>query len=191
MSLNKCTDAELWEAICQNDRKAFDVLFERYWAPVYKTAGAYLKDGDAVSQIVHDIFLNIWEKRHSYEIRCFKTYLTTAARYHVFKTLKARKSDNIVLIEDYSKLEAFSMSENEGAKNIQTQELKKELEASLSQLPKRCQEIFSLSRTSQLSNDEIAEKLSISKRTVENQLTVALQYLRGVLKFLPYQPRSR
>jgi RNA polymerase sigma-70 factor (family 1) len=191
MSLNKCTDAELWEAICQNDKKAFDALFERYWTTVYKTAVAYLKDSDAASQIVHDIFLNIWEKRHCYEIRSFKSYLTTAARYHVFKALKAKKADNIIFVEDYTQLELSSIKENEGSENIRTQELKNELEASLSQLPKRCQEIFSLSRTNQLSNDEIAAKLSISKRTVENQLTVALQYLRTVLKFTPHQARSR
>lgn len=191
MSLNKCTDAELWEAICLDDRKAFDVLFERYWTSIYNTAFAYLKNGDAASQIVHDIFLNIWQKRHSYEIRSFKTYLTAAARYHVFKVLKSRKSENIVFVEHYSQLDSAGMTENQGAENIRTQELKKELEASLSELPKRCQQIFSLSRTSQLSNDEIAEKLNISKRTVENQLTVALQYLRGVLKFFPYQTRSR
>jgi len=191
MSLNKCTDAELWEAICNNDKKAFDVLFERYWTAIYNTAFAYLKDGDAASEIVHDIFLNIWQKRHQYEINSFKTYLTTAARYHVFKVLKARKAENIVFVEDYTQLDSLNKADNKGSENIQTQELKAEIEASLTQLPKRCREIFSLSRSSELSNDEIAEKLNISKRTVENQLTVALQYLRSVLKFLPYQTRSR
>jgi RNA polymerase sigma-70 factor (ECF subfamily) len=54
----------------------------------------------------------------------------------------------------------------------------------LHQLPKRCQEIFKLSRFDNLSNDEIAAKLGISKRSVENQITLALKHLRGCLKYV-------
>lgn len=191
MSLIKCTDAQLWEAIGLDDQKAFDVLFERYWETVFNTAYAYLKDREIASQIVHDIFLNLWQKRHQYEISYFKTYLSTAARYHVYKALKTKKSLSLTYVEDYSQLEDNSQIENLAAHNIQTDELKAELEASLKQLPKRCQEIFSLSRTDELSNQEIANKLNISKRSVENQLTIALQFLRNTLKFLPSPTKFR
>jgi RNA polymerase sigma factor (sigma-70 family) len=50
-------------------------------------------------------------------------------------------------------------------------------------LPKRCREIFALSRTDQLTNEEISQRLGISKRSVENQLTTALQYVRAYLKY--------
>ncbi len=187
MLLTKCTDSELWVSICLDNKKAFDVLFERYWTVIYNTAFTYLKDEDASSQIVHDIFLNIWRKRHQYEIKSFKTYLTTAARYHVYKELKARKLNNMVYVDDYAKVAITAQSHNLGDENITSMELENALEDSLSHLPKRCREIFALSRTSQLSNDEIADKLRISKRTVENQLTTALQYLRNALKLFPYQ----
>jgi RNA polymerase sigma-70 factor (ECF subfamily) len=49
-------------------------------------------------------------------------------------------------------------------------------------LPKRCREIFKLSRMDNLTNDEIAQQLGISKRTVENQITHALKFLRSLLK---------
>lgn len=187
MPLNERTDAELWSAICRDDKKAFDALFERYWTLIYNTAFAYLKEADASSQIVHDIFLNLWRKRHEYEIMQFRAYLSTAARYHVFKALKARKASNLVYVEDYAELNDGRQSQNMGDENINTAELETALQGSLDKLPKRCREIFTLSRTNQLSNDEIAEKLSISKRTVENQLTTALQYLRNALKYFPFQ----
>lgn len=187
MPLEACPDAELWSAICQDDKKAFDALFERYWSLLYNTAYAYLKDEDAASQIVHDIFLNLWQKRQRYEIQSFKSYLTTAARYHVYKALKARKAANIVYVEDYADLEHGGQSRNAGDDNIRSLELERAVQDSLGKLPKRCREIYSLSRTDQMSNAEIAEKLSISKRTVENQLTTALQYLRNALKFFPFQ----
>ncbi len=187
MPLNEPTDAELWSAICLDDEKAFDALFERYWTLIYNTAFAYLKDEDTAAQIVHDIFLNLWRKRQVYQIVQFKSYLSTAARYHVFKALKARKASNLVYVEDYTALKNNGESQNTGEENIHTAELENALLGSLDKLPKRCREIFTLSRTNQLSNDEIAEKLSISKRTVENQLTTALQYLRHVLKYFPFQ----
>jgi RNA polymerase sigma-70 factor (ECF subfamily) len=187
MPLEACPDAELWSAICQDDKKAFDALFERYWTLLYNTAYAYLKDDDAASQIVHDIFLNLWQKRQVYEIQSFRSYLSTAARYHVYKVLKARKAENILYVEDYAQLEHSGHTQNGGDENITSLELERALQQSLRQLPKRCREIYSLSRTEQMSNAEIAEKLSISKRTVENQLTTALQYLRNALKFFPFQ----
>ena len=187
MPLNERTDAELWSAICLDDKKAFDALFERYWTLIYNTAFAYLKDEESSSQIVHDIFLNLWRKRHEYQILQFKSYLSTAARYHVFKALKARKASNLVFVEDYAELNDGRQTQNQGEENINTEDMQTALEGSLDKLPKRCREIFKLSRTNQLSNEEIAAKLSISKRTVENQLTTALQYLRNALKYFPFQ----
>ena len=67
---------------------------------------------------------------------------------------------------------------NDGDLNIRYQDLEKIVDRELDKLPKRCKEIFTLSRRAQLSNDEIASRLEISKRTVENQLTHALRHLR-------------
>jgi RNA polymerase sigma-70 factor (family 1) len=183
MLLRKCTDSELWEAISLDNSKAFDLLFERYWRIIYGTAFSYLKDADASSQIVHDIFLNLWQKRKTYTIGCFKNYLRSAARYHVYKQLKSRKSSALVYVEDYDSVAAVQESQNAGDENVRYQELQQAVEYSMRQLPKRCREIFSLSRTDHLSNDEISKRLGISKRTVENQLTTALHSLRSYLKY--------
>jgi RNA polymerase sigma-70 factor (family 1) len=183
MLLRKCTDSELWQAIALDNSKAFDLLFERYWTMVYGTAFSYLKDADASSQIVQDIFLNLWQKRKSYSIGCFKNYLRSAARYHVYKQLKSRKSTILVYVEDYDAVGAFQQSQNEGDENLRYQELQQVVDYSLSQLPKRCQQIFTLSRTDHLTNEEVSKQLGISKRTVENQLTTALQLLRSCLKY--------
>jgi RNA polymerase sigma-70 factor (ECF subfamily) len=67
---------------------------------------------------------------------------------------------------------------NDGELNIHYQDLEKSVDKELEELPRRCKEIFTLSRREQLSNDEIATRLDISKRTVENQLTHALRHLR-------------
>jgi len=182
MLLNKYSDSELWEAITLGDSKAFQMLFERYWAVIYGTAFSYLKDKEACSEIVQDIFLNIWQKRNEFEISSFKNYLTSAARYHVYKQLKAKKSSAILYIEDYDHVTTPHQGINHGDENITYLELEHSVETSLYNLPKRCREIFILSRMDNLTNDEIAQQLGISKRTVENQITQALKFLRSFLK---------
>jgi len=183
MLLHKCSDSELWDAIALDNSKAFDVLFGRYWTTIYGTAFSYLKDPEICSQIVHDIFLKIWEKRGVYQISNFKQYLTSAARYHVYKELKARKASALMYVEDYESYGLLQQSQNGGAEHLRYLELERELNSTLIKLPKRCREIFALSRTDQLSNEEISERLGISKRSVENQLTTALQFIRTYLKY--------
>jgi RNA polymerase sigma-70 factor (family 1) len=183
MLLTERTDSELWDAIAANNSKAFDALFERYWNLIYGTAYAYLKDQEAATQIVHDIFLNLWTKRGVYKINNFKHYLASSARYHVYKQLKARKTSNVVYVEDYESVSYLQHSTNQGEENLCYLELETAMKSSLDQLPKRCREIFALSRTDHLSNEEIATRLGISKRSVENQLTTALHFLRSYLKY--------
>jgi RNA polymerase sigma-70 factor (ECF subfamily) len=181
--LHKYPDSDLWEAILRNDAKAFETLFERYWGEVYSTAFSYLKDKEACSEIVQDIFLNIWQKRNEFKINSFKNYLTSAARYHVYKRLKAKKASAILYIEDYDFIKIQGSGANYADANMAYQELEQSVETSLNNLPKRCREIFILSRMNNLTNDEIAEQLGISKRTVENQITHALKFLRSLFKY--------
>ena len=108
--------------------------------------------------------------------------MLTAIRYQIYNRLRAAKSPLIYETENVE----FNMASdsNNGAHKIEEQELHEEMYDYLKKLPKRCQEIFCMSRIDQLSNQEIAGKLGISKRTVENQITVALKHLRICFKHL-------
>jgi RNA polymerase sigma-70 factor (ECF subfamily) len=172
-------DVELWNAIRCNDELAFTALFDRYWVRLYKTAVRYLKDHEAGEEVVHDVFLNIWERRHQLEIESFPNFLLTAIRYQVYNRMRSAKPRVILTATD---IELNELDHNKGENRIKDQELQHELNQYLDQLPKRCQEIFYMSRVNQLSNQEIAGRLGISKRTVENQITVALKHLRGSFK---------
>lgn len=172
------TDDELLQAVKQNDRNAFDVLYRKYWDRVYKRAFYYLKDSDACAEIVNDIFLNIWIRRHELHIIKLEGYITSATRYRVYSFLKVRKSTNINYVEDYESLIISNTDDNDGEININKHEIYDKVYYLLNHLPKRCREIFLLSRESHLTNTEIASKLSISKRTVENQISLAVKYLK-------------
>ncbi|MBB2147909.1 RNA polymerase sigma factor [Pedobacter gandavensis] len=176
------SDQELWGAIQQDNSKAFDLLFERYWEKIYSTCYGYLKNEEACKEIVHNIFLDIWQKRETLEVISFKHYLTSAARYQVYKVIRKEKLNPIQLIEDYSLVPHLDWVRNQGEEKMRDEEIGRNLEEVLNTLPKRCKEVFVLSRMKNFTNDEIACKLGISKRSVENQLTQALKVLRLALK---------
>lgn len=180
MSKPPVTDAQVWSAIQADDPRALRQLFDRYWLMLYKTAYKYTHDEEVSKEIVHDIFLNIWNRRHALQIESFPQYLLTAIRYQYYNRKRLAVSP-ITLVDDYSKLEGIS-SVNEVELKQNESDLMALLRSHLSALPKRCQEIFLLSRREHLSNDEIAHQLNISKRTVENQITAALKYLRSAMK---------
>lgn len=184
MSKSLLSDEELWGAIVMDDSRAFAVLYNRYWKKLYKTTNYYLKDTAAAEEILHDVFVVLWNRRKYLRIESFSNYVYITTRYHIFKYLKAAKISPIEYIEQYAE-DTLPISFNNAEEKISYNDVTLQLESSLKELPKRCREIFWLSRIENLSNEEIADQFGISKRTVENQITHALKHLR-----LSYQELS-
>lgn len=180
MLKTQISDVQLWAAIRNNDEMAFNELFKRYWIRLYKTAYQYLKDKETSEEVVHDVFLNIWSRRSTLEIVSFSSYMLMSIRYQIYNRMRAAKSPIIYDINDIAT--NVASNPNTGEYRVEEQELHQEMYDYLEKLPKRCREIFCMSRIDQLSNHEIAGKLGISKRSVENQLTVALKHLRTCFK---------
>lgn len=182
------SDLELLKRILSNDEKAFNLLFDRHWSRVYAVSFRYVKDEELALEIAHDIFLNIWNKRHNLNIASFKSYVVTSASYHGIRKNQQRKAIPLKYVESYeSEGDGLMMDHpsvgNAGYEKMLIAEMDRRVKISLEELPGRCREIYLLSRQEQLSITEIAQKLNISKRTVENQLTIALKHLRTMLKY--------
>ncbi|WP_395809980.1 RNA polymerase sigma factor [Daejeonella sp.] len=176
MSDKMPSDTILLNRMREGDSASFNALFDRYWEMLYATVFSVCSDREVCSEIVHDIFLNLWLKREKLQIESFKAYIVASARYHVYRHVKNARRKSLEYREDLEYSSRVSM--NDGELNIHYQDLEKSVDKELEELPRRCKEIFTLSRREQLSNDEIAIRLDISKRTVENQLTHALRHLR-------------
>jgi RNA polymerase sigma-70 factor (ECF subfamily) len=174
------SDKILLNLMREGDSASFNALFDRYWEMLYATVFSVCSDREVCSEIVHDIFLNLWLKREKLQIESFKAYIVASARYHVYRHVKNARRKSLEYREDLEYSSRVSM--NDGELNIHYQDLEKSVDKELEELPRRCKEIFTLSRREQLSNDEIATRLDISKRTVENQLTHALRHLRLSMK---------
>ncbi len=173
-------DAALWEAIQRGEVVAFTTLYERYWRRLFTAAHAQLADREACEEIVHDIFLTLWTERARLQIQHLPAYLAAAVRYQAIRCQRAARAHATHAPESLGVEPAY----NQGESQLLHLDLENRVTAALGQLPQRCREIFLLSRMQHFSNDEIAERLHISRRSVENQLTTALRHLRLVLKFL-------
>ena len=174
---SKLSDDELWDATVSDSSRAFIVLYNRYWKKIYKTACYYLKDEAAAEEIVHDVFVALWTRRKFSRIENFGKYIHMTARYHAFKQLKAARMNCIEYLDEVPPSNDLLVY-NTANHKLDYEDLKSALETVLQEVPGRCREIFWLSRIEQLSNQEIADRLNISKRTVENQITLTLKYLR-------------
>ena len=177
------TDSDLLESIRNDNEKAFSELFYRYSSRIYAKAWSYIRDKEVCEQIVHDLFLTVWTNRKTLKMQSVIGYLSAAARYQVYKHIAASKImpiDYKENLEDWSTLSV----ENVASERLALDDLEAELDVYLQGLPKRCREIFIMSRKQILSNEEIAKRLGISKRSVENQITQALKYLRVSLKHI-------
>jgi len=86
------TDEELWGAIITDDTRAFAVLYNRYWKKLYRTALFYLKNEAIAEEVLHDVFVTLWNRRHYLRIENFNNYVYITTRYQVYKYLKGSQT---------------------------------------------------------------------------------------------------
>lgn len=153
----------------------FESIFRDYFGPLCGFSNKYVDDFDAAKDIVHEVFISLWEKFNDLPADSnYKSYLYTAVRNRSLNYLRDKKSH--ARLED-----AGSMEASENSAGLLELELAERIEECMDQLPERCREIFELSRIDGLRYREIAEKLNISIKTVENQMSKALRILKSGL----------
>jgi RNA polymerase sigma-19 factor, ECF subfamily len=173
------SDRELLALISQDNHRAFEEVYKRYWEVLVKTAYNVTQDKEVCFDCVQEIFVSLWEKRRQIEIRDLSRYLFRAARLKVFEHLR-----NGNIAQKHLDRMSFIVSSNNIEQITNRNELKMELDLSLSKLPERCKKVFELSRFEHLSNAEISDQLNISAKTVEGHITKALKQLRTDLGML-------
>ena len=167
--------AELLKA--QDDREAFNELYSRYWKAIYDISCKKLQDTDMAKDIVHDLFVDIWNKRQTIAIQTtFAGYLYTMLNNRLIDVLRKQAFHQRVEQQIGWESEPF---EDVLLENINYRELETRLWAEVQNMPASMREIFLLSRHDELSPQEIADQLSLSPQTVKNQISNALKRLRS------------
>ncbi|MCK5170550.1 MAG: RNA polymerase sigma-70 factor [Bacteroidales bacterium] len=174
------SDKKILSRIKEGDIKQFEVLFKEYYERLCQFAIKYVKNIEQSEGVVQDTFYNIWKNHKILNIRIsLKAYLYTAVRNNCLQELRTRSLD--IKYENYYKSHYVNESISP-ADELDAKELSKVVNKALNSLPERCREIFKMSRYEGLKYHEIAEKLSISIKTVEANMGKALKHFRFHLK---------
>lgn len=178
-SFREHSDEELIRLLNNDNREAFEELYQRHWFHLYQAAFYILQETAASKDIVQDIFIWLWEKRSTLAISNIKGYLKAAVR---FKAANYIRSGNIreSFFDDLSKITRSELATSPDD-DLSLKELKNIIHQAISQLPDKCREVYLLSRNEGLSNRQIAERLGISIKTVEAQMSIASKRLRSTI----------
>ncbi|MCK4663424.1 MAG: RNA polymerase sigma-70 factor [Bacteroidales bacterium] len=158
------------------DEKSFEELFRLYFTPLTYFAKKYINDIETAKEIVHDVFINLWEKRDTIDLnKPVKSYLFTSVNNKCINYIRDNKKFNHNIIE----LDNINNDSNwESSDKLVECELEDKINTTINSLPEKCRQIFIMNRFDNLKYKEIANKLGISIKTVEAQMSKALKVLR-------------
>lgn len=161
------------------DKRAFEELFRSFFPSLVLFAQKYVPDQDTAKEIVHNVFINLWEKRQQVDTSStLKSYLFTSVHNRCLNYIRDQKKFD----KDETIFQRLDSSDfTDGVDRLEEQELEQRIYDALQALPEKCREIFMLNRFEGLKYGEIAEKLGISVKTVETQMSKALKILREKL----------
>ena len=172
---SKVSDVAYVKGLKNDDIGAFEHLFEIYGKRLYHFALGYLKSESEAEELVQEVFTKIWENRAGLRSELsFRSYIFTIA-FNIIRKSFIKKSRFKTYIESAHIKEDFDINT---ANQVDYQSLMEYLKKLANKLPTRRKEVFIKSRFEGLSIKQIAEEMDISPKTVENQLTEALKFIR-------------
>ena len=182
--IKKSNDRVLWKQITQNNESAFNTIFDKYFIILCKFCYPIVKEVEASEEIVSDVFIKLWLKRHSIQIEGeLKPYLCQAVKNTALNYL--RKITLNVSIEEVSEKDIVSTVSADS--DMLQNEVNNELEQILKSLPPQQSLIFRMYKLEGFSQAEIAETLCLSRKTVQNNIYLALKFLTDQWSIRQYE----
>ena len=171
--------------LSKKDKKAYEALFALYYDKLLHIAKGYLETMEDAEGLVQNVFLKLWEKKESFDnIDNINNYLYTMTKNACLDFLKHKKVklSYSKSYYDHKTSIQYQFLEDEAASYIIRSELQERISEAIKLLPEKCQKVFIKSRFEGMKHTEIAEVFQISKRTVDNHISNALQHMRLHLK---------
>jgi len=170
-------------ALSKGDLKAYEMFFKTHYNHLCNYANTFLKDRDEAEEVVQNSFATLWEKRQTIQISgSVKSYMFSMVQNNSLNVLKHEK----VKQKHVGEVLATTKEADTDDPEIHAVELEERIFSALQKLPEKCRMVFKLSRFEELKYAEIADKMEISIKTVENQMGKALRLMREELRdYLP------
>jgi len=161
----------------KGEHKAFETIFVVYFNKIKFFIQRLVRSEEEAEELTQDIFVKLWVSRETVDPqKPIDALLYTMAKNAAFNYLKHQTVHNQYL-ENYEQPDTpFNAEEI-----IYAREIALLIDMTVNQMPEQRKRIYQMSRNDGLSNEDIAQQLQITKKTVENQLSLALKELRGVV----------
>src|ERR1035437_3876179 len=171
---------ETIKALCEGNHLAYEQLFDSIYESLCRYAYSIIRDMDEAEDVVQKTFCKLWDQREALNIQSsFNSYLYRMVHNECMNVVHqqiSHKEHNLNYIT------ANNDTEDSVSEHVAVSELQQAINNALAGLPPQCRRVFEMSRTEQLSYQEIAKQLNISTNTVENHISKALKLLRVELK---------
>lgn len=173
-------EQQLLSALRFGNEGALRQIFDRHYPLLLSDIYRLIPDEDTCKDLAQELFVDLWNKRESLDIHSsLRAYLRRAAVNKSLNYIKARRRMDFDDTDDLAQL--ADTTDHDLQHRKQQDSLEDALHLAIDSLPEKCRLVFNLSRFEQLSHREIAEKLGISVKTIENQITKAMKILREAL----------
>lgn len=163
----------------------FGALFQQYEYRLYTLAQRLTKSDQYAKDVVQEVFLKLWEHRHGlHAIQHIEAWLYRLTENKVIDFLRKAAADGRLKEAIWDKMPREA---EEPATLVETKEFSQIIQQAINSLPPQRKLIYQLNREKGLNYQEIARELQISKHTVKNQLSTALQSIRHFLSKTLFQ----
>lgn len=159
----------------EDNKEAFVLIYRKFWKALYNAAYKRLRDSDRSQDVVQNVFTDLWLRRDRVTITNLPAYLHTAVRFQVYKEVVKQPSD----AEFFKVLEEMLVSPLQSDAGLIDEELRELVALWIEALPEKRRQIFLMHFQDELSTDEIAKRLNVSQKTVQNQLNTASTHIRA------------
>ncbi|MVZ62691.1 RNA polymerase sigma factor [Sphingobacterium humi] len=179
------SDTELMALVRENDERAFQEIYQRFFPVLYMHTQKRIADAELVKDLLQDIFTSIWKNRKTLHIeQSVSAYIYAAVRFKVINIYQQQQH----LTKYLDSLEDFMNREEPVQADflVRQKDLSSLIEQEVAQLPPGMRRIFMMSRFEQLSHKEIAASLELSEQTVKTQVKKALRILRKRLPLFSF-----
>ncbi|MCC8409469.1 RNA polymerase sigma-70 factor [Mucilaginibacter sp. UR6-1] len=176
MAYKDLPDHILLEKFRENDIKAYDALFFRYFRKIHAFAKSSVRDDETAKELAMDVMVRLWQKKGEIVIQTdLNAYLYQSIRNALYNNWK-RKA---IIISPLANLaESFEPIARTADHALNCKELQQYYQEKLNQLSPQRKEVFKMSREQNMSYAEIADHLNLSVHTVRNHVSASLQYFR-------------
>lgn len=177
-------DALLFQLVQQADDRAFSVFYDRYVNLVFSIALTILNEHASAEEVVQDVFLNIWKKKHTYQPAKSKlnTWLSAITRNRSIDELRKKKAGSetkqVALVE-VAELQNPADESPEGWVQLQMDQTR--VRKALGQLPQDQRQVIFMAYFQGLTQGQIANQLDQPLGTIKTRIRLGMQKLRGLL----------